>query len=235
MIKAIAIDDEPPALKIIETFCSQSENIQLEKTFSKPNDALKYINNYPVDLIFLDIQMPSISGIDFYKSLETDAMVIFTTAYSEYAVEGFNLNAIDFLLKPFTQERFNQAVAKAYDYHNHLNNDDKARQPFLFIRADYSLIKININDIIYLEGLNDYVKFHLENQKPIIARMTLKMLVDRLPSAEFIRAHRSYIVPIKKISYIRNRIIHLNENDKDIEIPIGKSYEDDVLSVCKPN
>ena len=235
MIKAIAIDDEPPALKIIETFCSQSENIQPEKTFSKPNDALKYINNYPVDLIFLDIQMPSISGIDFYKSLETDAMVIFTTAYSEYAVEGFNLNAIDFLLKPFTQERFNQAVAKAYDYHNHLNNDDKARQPFLFIRADYSLIKININDIIYLEGLNDYVKFHLENQKPIIARMTLKMLVDRLPSAEFIRAHRSYIVPIKKISYIRNRIIHLNENDKDIEIPIGKSYEDDVLSVCKPN
>ena len=235
MIKAIAIDDEPPALKIIETFCSQSENIQLEKTFSKPNDALKYINNYPVDLIFLDIQMPSISGIDFYKSLETDAMVIFTTAYSEYAVEGFNLNAIDFLLKPFTQERFNQAVAKAYDYHNHLNNDDKARQPFLFIRADYSLIKININDIIYLEGLNDYVKFHLENQKPIIARMTLKMLVDRLPSAEFIRAHRSYIVPIKKISYIRNRIIHLNENDKDIEIPIRKSYEDDVLSVCKPN
>lgn len=235
MIKAIAIDDEPPALKIIETFCSQNENIQLEKTFSKPNDALKYINNYPVDLIFLDIQMPSVSGIDFYKSLDTEAMVIFTTAYGEYAVEGFNLNAIDFLLKPFTQERFNQAVAKATEYHNHLTNDDKSRQPFLFIRADYSLIKININDIIYLEGLNDYVKFHLENQKPIIARMTLKMLIDRLPSSEFIRAHRSYIVPIKKISYIRNRIIHIQENDKLIEIPIGKSYEDEVLSVCKPN
>ncbi len=235
MIKAIAIDDEPPALKIIESFCSQNEHIQLEKTFSKPNDALKYINNYPVDLIFLDIQMPSVSGIDFYKSLETDAMVIFTTAYSEYAVEGFNLNAVDFLLKPFTQERFNQAIAKAADYHTHITNDDKTRQQFLFIRADYSLIKININDIIYLEGLNDYVKFHLENQKPIIARMTLKMLVDRLPSAEFVRAHRSYIVPIKKIIYIRNRIIHISENDKDIEIPIGKSYEDEVLSVCKPN
>jgi len=179
--------------------------------------------------------MPSVSGIDFYKSLETDAMVIFTTAYSEYAVEGFNLNAVDFLLKPFTQERFNQAIAKAADYHTHITNDDKTRQQFLFIRADYSLIKININDIIYLEGLNDYVKFHLENQKPIIARMTLKMLVDRLPSAEFVRAHRSYIVPIKKIIYIRNRIIHISENDKDIEIPIGKSYEDEVLSVCKPN
>lgn len=235
MIKAIAIDDEPPALKIIETFCAQNEHVQLEKVFSKPNDALKYINNYPVDLIFLDIQMPSMSGIDLYKSLETEAMVIFTTAYSEYAVEGFNLNAVDFLLKPFTLDRFNQAVNKASDYYNHINNDEKTRQPFLFIRADYSLIKININDIIYLEGLNDYVKFHLENQKPVIARMTLKMLVDRLPSNEFIRAHRSYIVPIKKINFIRNRVIHIFENDKDIEIPIGKSYEDEVLKVCKPD
>lgn len=234
MIKAIAIDDEPLALKIIETFCAQTEGISLEKTFSKPNDATRYISNFPVDLIFLDIQMPSITGIDFYKSLETDAMVIFTTAYSEYAVEGFNLNAVDFLLKPFTYDRFLQAVHKAMDFHSHLTNDDKNRNPFLFIRADYSLIKININDIVYLEGLNDYVKFHLENQKPIIARMTLKMLIDRLPSSEFVRAHRSYIVPIKKINYIRNRVIHISENDKDIEIPIGKSYEDEVLKICKP-
>lgn len=235
MIKAIAVDDEPPALKIIENFCSQHESIQLEKTFSKPNDALKYINNYPVDLIFLDIQMPSISGIEFYKNLETDAIVIFTTAYSEYAVEGFNLNAIDFLLKPYTKERFDQAINKALDYHSHMNNDDKSRQPYLFIRADYSLIKINIHDIIYLEGLNDYVKFHLENQKPIIARMTLKMLIERLPSSDFIRAHRSYIIPIKKINYIRNKVIHISDNDKDIEIPIGKIYEDEVLKVCNPN
>lgn len=235
MIKAIAIDDEPPALKVIENFCKKTSNISLEKTFSKPNDALRYINNYPVDLIFLDIQMPSISGIDFYKNLETDAMVIFTTAFSEYAVEGFNLNAIDFLLKPFTEERFMQAIAKATDYFQHITVEDKTKQPFLFIRADYSLIKININEIIYLEGLNDYVKFHLLNQKPIIARITLKVLIDRLPSAEFVRSHRSYIVPIKRISHIRNRVIHIIDNDKDIALPIGKSYEDDVMRVCNPN
>ncbi len=234
MIRAIAIDDEPPALKIIETFCGMNGNIKLEKTFSKPNDAIKYMNNFPVDLIFLDIQMPSVSGIEFYKNLKTDAMVIFTTAHSEYAVEGFNLNAIDFLLKPFTYERFQQAVNKAQDYYNHINNDEKSRQPFLFIRADYSLIKININDIIYLEGLNDYVKFHLENQKPIIARMTLKVLIDRLPANDFIRAHRSYIISIKKINYIRNKTIYIQGNDKEIAIPIGKSYEDDVLKNVKP-
>ncbi len=234
MIRAIAIDDEPPALKIIETFCNMNENITLEKVFSKPNDALKYMNNFPVDLIFLDIQMPSVSGIEFYKNLDTEAMVIFTTAHSEYAVEGFNLNAIDFLLKPFTYDRFQQAVNKAQDYFNHINNDEKSRQPFLFIRADYSLIKININEIIYLEGLNDYVKFHLENQKPIIARMTLKVLIDRLPVNEFIRAHRSYIIPIKRINYIRNKTIFIQGNDKEIPIPIGKSYEDDVLKNVKP-
>jgi two-component SAPR family response regulator len=117
MIKAIALDDEPLALKIIENFCSESQGIQLEKTFSKPNDAAKYINNFPVDLLFLDIQMPSISGIDFFKSIEKDIMVIFTTAYSEYAVEGFNLNAVDFLLKPFTIERFQQALAKAQEFY----------------------------------------------------------------------------------------------------------------------
>ncbi|MCC6448901.1 MAG: LytTR family transcriptional regulator, partial [Chitinophagaceae bacterium] len=117
---------------------------------------------------------------------------------------------------------------------NHINNDEKSRQPFLFIRADYSLIKININEIIYLEGLNDYVKFHLENQKPIIARMTLKVLIDRLPANEFIRAHRSYIIPIKRINYIRNKTIFIQGNDKEIPIPIGKSYEDDVLKNVRP-
>ena len=150
MIKAIALDDEPLALNIIENFCQQSDNIQLEKTFSKPIDAIKYINNFPVDLIFLDIQMPSISGIDLFKSLEKEVMVIFTTAYSEYAVEGFNLNAIDFLLKPFTIERFQQAVGKANEYYNYINTNETTKQPYLFIRADYSLVKIKLSDIIYL-------------------------------------------------------------------------------------
>ncbi len=231
MIKAIALDDEPLALKIIENFSSQSDQISLEKTFSKPNDALKYINNFPVDLIFLDIQMPSISGIDFFKSIDKDIMVIFTTAFSEYAVEGFNLNAIDFLLKPFTQERFQQAVAKAFEFYNYTNSTEKTKQPYIFIRADYSLVKIKLTDIIYLEGLNDYVKFHLENQKPVVARITLKNLSERLSSVDFIRVHRSYILPVNRISHIRNRMIFIHSDDKMIELPIGRSYEDEVYKI----
>lgn len=234
MIKAIALDDEPLALNIIENFCEQCNNVQLEKTFSKPVDALKYINNFPVDLIFLDIQMPSVSGIDLFKSMEKDIMVIFTTAYSEYAVEGFNLNAVDFLLKPFTLERFQQAVAKANDYYNYINNTETAKQPYLFIRADYSLVKIKLSDIIYLEGLNDYVKFHLENQKPVVARITLKNLSERLSGTDFRRVHRSYIVPVSRISHIRNRMIYLHTNDKMVELPIGRSYEEDVYKMFQP-
>jgi DNA-binding LytR/AlgR family response regulator len=228
MIKAIALDDEPLALKIIENFCSESQGIQLEKTFSKPNDAAKYINNFPVDLLFLDIQMPSISGIDFFKSIEKDIMVIFTTAYSEYAVEGFNLNAVDFLLKPFTIERFQQALAKAQEFYTYTNSAEKTKQPYIFIRADYSLVKIKLTDINYLEGLNDYVKFHLDGQRPVVARITLKNLSERLSSTDFIRVHRSYIIPVSRISHIRNRMIYIHSDDKMIELPIGRSYEEEV-------
>jgi len=234
MIKAIALDDEPLALKIIENFCKDSEHVQLEKTFSKPNDALKYINNFPVDLLFLDIQMPSISGIDFFKSIDKEIMVIFTTAFSEYAVEGFNLNAVDFLLKPFTLDRFQQAVNKAWEFYSYTNSSEKTKQPYLFIRADYSLVKIKLTDIIYLEGLNDYVKFHLDGQKPVVARITLKNLSERLSSADFVRIHRSYIVPVNRISHIRNRMIYIHVEDRMIELPIGRSYEDDVYRIFEP-
>ena len=228
MIKAIAIDDEPLALKIIENFCKESPQIQLEKTFSKPTDALKYISNFPVDLLFLDIQMPSISGIDFYKNLNQEVMVIFTTAYSEYAVDGFNLNAIDFLLKPFTLERFQQAVNKAEDFYSYSHTKENVSNPYLFVRADYSLVKIKIADIIYIEGLNDYLKFHIENQKPVVARMTLKTLQEKLPAKDFVRSHRSYIVPIQRIIQIKNKMIYLSHDGKMVELPIGKSYEDEL-------
>ncbi len=177
MIKAIAIDDEPPALQVIETFCREVDFISLEKTFNKPNEALKYIGKFPVDLLFLDINMPSLSGIDLYKEVKQNTMVIFTTAYSEYAVEGFNLSAIDYLLKPFTFDRFFQAVSKAEEYHNHIHQKSKPEHQYLFIRADYSLIKINIADILFIEGLDDYLRIHLQNQKPVVARMTLKVML----------------------------------------------------------
>lgn len=229
MIKAIAIDDEPPALKVIESFCSHAENIDLEKTFTSPNEALKYLRKFPVDLIFLDINMPSVTGIDFYKSLERETMVIFTTAYSEYAVEGFNLNAVDYLLKPFTQERFQQAIKKANDYYAYTRQSPGTINQSLYIRADYSLIKINYEDIVLIESLDDYLKIFLSNEKIIVARMTMKSMVEKLPASEFIRVHRSFIVPFNRITQVRNKIISI----ADKEIPIGGNYEEAFFRIFK--
>lgn len=219
MIKAIALDDEPPALDVLQNFCDKIDVIDLQKKFTKSDDAFKYLKKYPVDLLFLDINMPSISGIDFYKKLPHKTMVIFTTAYSEYAVEGFTLSATDYLLKPFSFSRFQQAVEKAYSQWKIQNQNPE--QNYLFIRADYSLIKILISDILFIEGLDDYLKIHIQNQKTIVARMTLKAILEKLPATEFARVHRSFIVPISKIEKVRNKIIFIQEE----EIPVSASYE----------
>lgn len=219
MIKAIALDDEPPALDILQSFCDKIDTIDLQKTFTKSDDAFKYLKKYPVDLLFLDINMPSISGIDFYKKLPHKTMVIFTTAYSEYAVEGFTLSATDYLLKPFSFSRFDQAVEKAFLQWKIQNQNPELQ--YLFIRADYSLVKILISDILFIEGLDDYLKIHIQNQKTIVARMTLKAILEKLPPSEFVRVHRSFIVPISKIEKVRNKIIYINEE----EIPVSASYE----------
>jgi len=221
MITAIAIDDEPLALKVIENFCEKVDFITLQKTFNKPGEALKYVNKFPVDLLFLDINMPSINGIEFYKEVKQNTMVIFTTAYTEYAVEGFNLNAVDYILKPFTFERFLLAINKANDFFNYQTQKENTSQ-FLFVRADYSLVKINMANILYIEGLDDYLKIHIENQKTVVARMTMKALMGKLPAKDFIRTHRSFIVPLHRIESVRNKIISINS----IEIPIGASYEE---------
>jgi DNA-binding LytR/AlgR family response regulator len=222
MIKALAIDDEPLALNVIEAFCAQLDYIDLQKTFTKPNEALKHLNKYPVDLLFLDIHMPSLTGIDFYKNIEQNTLVIFCTAHGQYAVEGFNLNALDYLLKPFTFERFKQATDKARDYFASSNNQ-KAQH--IFVRADYSLQKIMLDDIICIEALDDYLKIYINNQKTIVARMTMKAMLEKLPSTEFMRVHRSFIVPIKKVESLRNKVLQLG----DKKIPVGNSYEEEVL------
>lgn len=227
MIRAIALDDEPLALSIISHFCEKTAFISLEKTFTKPSEAQKYLNNFPVDLLFLDIQMPSKNGIDFYKNLDQNAMVIFTTAYSEFAVEGFNVSAIDYLLKPFSYERFLQALEKAKSNLDIKNNIQNSESQYLFIRADYSLNKILISDILYIEGLDDYLKIHIENQKTIVARMPMKTILEKLPIAEFARVHRSFIVPLSKIEKVRNKTIFINNQ----EIPLGSSYETSFLSM----
>lgn len=162
------------------------------------------------------------SGIEFYKAIPQDAMVIFTTAYAEYAVEGFNLSAIDYLLKPFTFERFVQSVHKAKDYQQFLQKSEAPEPPqYLFIKADYSVYKIAFTDIVFIEGLDDYLKIHLESSKPVVARMTMKGIMEKLPVQDFIRVHRSFIVPFRRVENVRNRLITLAGED----IPIGNSYE----------
>jgi DNA-binding LytR/AlgR family response regulator len=223
MIKAIAIDDEPLALKVIENFCEKTDIISLQKTFNKPGEALKYVNKFPVDLLFLDINMPSINGIEFYKEIKQNTMVIFTTAYSEYAVEGFNLNAVDYILKPFTYERFLLAVNKANDFFNYQSQKESTSAQFIFVRADYSA------HILYIEGLDDYLKIHIENQKTVVTRMTMKALLEKLPAKDFIRTHRSFIVPFSRIESVRNKNISI----ANTEIPIGASYEETFFKLFK--
>lgn len=225
MIRAIAIDDEPLGLKIISHYCDQTDFISLEKTFTRQSEALKYLNKFPVDLVFLDIQMPSRNGIDFYKMLDNDPMVIFTTAHSEYAVEGFNVNATDYLLKPFSEARFLVAVQKVRNEYEFRKN--QSIQTHLMIRADYKLHRIEFDDILLIEGLDDYIQIHLNNQSKIVARLSMKSILHKIPASLFVRVHRSYIIPIKKVKAIVNKNIQI----EDFVIPIGETYKEEVAKL----
>ena len=224
MINCIAIDDEPLALDLIADYCSKIDYIDLKKSFTRPSEAANYLNKFPVDLLFLDIQMPDISGIEFYKSLKTNKLVIFTTAFAEYAVEGFNLNAVDYLLKPIMSGRFEKAVTKTRDYLDYLNNKNHDNDNNLFVRSEYKLCKIEISDINYIEGLDNYIRIFTGHSKPIISHMSLKAISERLPYDAFLRVHRSFIINCKRDIAYCNRSIQLGEKN----IPVGVSYEDNV-------
>jgi DNA-binding LytR/AlgR family response regulator len=225
MMKAIAIDDEPLALELIESYCRRFDFLELEKQFSSTGAAFQFLERNSVDLLFLDINMPAVSGIDFYKSLAHKPMLIFTTSYSEYAIASYELDAIDYLLKPYTVQRFEKAVRKAYEAHNLLHNATVAEQSkFVMLKVDYGVVKLVVTDILFVEGLDNYLKIHLQNQSPIVVRMTLKALMEKLNEKEFIRVHRSYIVPINRIEAVKQKMITVSGE----EIPIGKNYEDSV-------
>jgi len=220
MINAIAIDDEPLALTVIKSLCEKSENVNLLKTFTQPSEALRYLQKYPVDLIFCDIQMPSMTGINLVKSLYQKTMVIFTTAFSQYATVSYVLNAIDYLLKPINLKRFTQAITKAQEYSDYINKKDQSSNNHIFIRADFSLVKIPLADILYIEGLADYLKIHIKDRKTIVARMPMKDMMEKLNSNDFIRVHRSFILPFSKIESVRGTTIFIGEK----EFPIGRTY-----------
>ena len=223
MIKAIAIDDEPLALQILEALCARIAYIDLLKTFTSQTEAQRYINKFEVDLLFLDIQMPRQNGIDLYKSLKQETKVIFTTAYSEYAVEGFNVSASDYILKPIAFDRFEEAVTKVKRELD-LEQNNTTVNTHLSIRADYKLYNIPHKDIIFIEAMDDYIKINRENKGTVVARSTMKGILKKLPQDAFTRIHKSFIVNKSKVEVIQTGSIELAGR----AFPIGSTYKDEV-------
>lgn len=227
-IRAIAIDDEPLALEIVKQYCKQLPGIELEQCFDDAVAGLQYINHQKPHLLFVDVDMPDINGIDLINSTETRPMIIFTTAYKEFALEGFEMEAVDYLLKPFSFERFEKAFLRALSkYKAHSSSGDGEH---IFVNADYRVIKIFLKDIVYIESLDDYIKIHLTDSKPVMTLMSLKKISEKLPAAQFIRVHRSYIVSVKQLSELAGRKVKLKSG---IELPVGESYAASVAQWAK--
>ena len=226
MIKCIAIDDEPLALKQINNYVEKIPGLTLLASFSSAVKALEYLEANAIDLMFVDINMPDLSGMDFVKSLDNPPKVIFTTAYSEYAVEGFKVDALDYLLKPISYPDFLKAANKANAWFGKTESAPstlKTDDEFMMIKSEHKIIRINLSDIKYIEGMREYVRIHLMNQKPIMTLLSMKKVEESLPSEDFMRVHRSYIVNLKRMTTIeRMRIIF----DEKVYIPVGDQYKE---------
>jgi two-component system, LytTR family, response regulator len=221
MIKCIALDDEPLALQVIRKYIAEIPNLQLLETFTSTIQAKEFLKIHATDLIFLDIRMPEISGIQFFESLKTKPLVIFTTAYSEFAVQGFELEAVDYLVKPIKPDRFMQAVTRAEQALERGAMQQAPDSNCLFVKSGYETVRIAFKDILYIEGLDDYVKIHLKNDfRPVLSLMSRKSLTEILPPKQFLRVHRSFIIPIQLIRSVHNRHVSLGE----VNIPIGDTY-----------
>lgn len=221
-LKCVAIDDDPLALALTKNHIQAIENLTLLQVFEDAIAAVEYLSKHTVDLLFLDVDMPEISGIELYHSLAVKPMVIFTTAHKGFAFEGFELNAIDYLLKPIDFPRFRKAVQKAIDYQSYKNQKDTdTPNEHLFVYSEYKLIKIEVREIVYLESMEDYVKIHLNNGKMILTLATLKKVIDKLPANKFRRIHRSYVVAIKEVKSVANRKAQLSNGTM---LPISDSY-----------
>ena len=225
-IKTIAIDDEPLALKLVADYVQKTPFLDLSATFDNPLDAIDFLTDNHVDLILIDIQMPDLTGTDFVRTLEKGPKVIFTTAYEKYALEGFKLDAVDYLLKPFSYDEFLKAVMKArkpVELENHSAMPVQATEPFLFLKSDYKIRRINFDNILYIEGLKDYIKVFTDNEpKPIMSLNTLKTIEQKLPEEQFMRIHRSYIVNLDKVETIERSRIVFGKN----YIPVSDQYKE---------
>ena len=230
MIRCIAIDDEPLALQLINEYCGKISFLKLEKIFTNTDEAKTYLQHNNIDLLFLDIQMPDINGMQFYKNLTEKPPVIFTTAYKDFAAEGFNVDAVDYLLKPFEYDRFLKACYKANEYLEFLSSQELQLNS-IFVKVNYEIMKINLKDIELIEALDDYIKIFIK-PNPVLTLMTLKSIQEKLPARDFVRVHRSFIVPLSRIEKFSKTKLWIAGK----EIPIGSSYSsvyDQLLALSK--
>ena len=228
-IQCIIVDDEPVAREILQSHLNKIEVINIVATCKNAIEAFNQLNSNTIDLIFLDINMPEISGLSFAKSINPNIKVIFTTAYREYAVDGFNLQAVDYLLKPISFDRLLQAVNKFLGENTIIESKItteiiQERNDFIFVRSDRKMVKINFSEINYIESLSDYIKIYLDT-KVVVTRETISNIEVKLPQKEFLRIHRSYIVSISKIDSFTNEFIEIHKK----ALPISRSYKKDVL------
>jgi DNA-binding LytR/AlgR family response regulator len=226
IIKCLTIDDEPLALNKMSNYVMKTPFLELIADCRSGFEAIDYLSKYRIDLIFIDINMPDINGLDFVKSLQNKPQIIFTTAFSEYAFEGFKVNALDYLLKPIGYTDFLKAANKARNYFESVHSQTGKTggdRDYLFVKSAYKIVRISLKDIIYIEGMREYVRIHLVSGKSIMPLISLRVLEEQLPSDKFMRVHRSYIVNLGKIITIdHSRIIF---NDK-VYIPVSEQYKE---------
>ncbi|MDO6597293.1 LytTR family DNA-binding domain-containing protein [Oceanihabitans sp. 2_MG-2023] len=228
-IHCLIIDDEAIAREIIATHLSKIDNINVVASCSNAMEAFNIISNHTIDLVFLDINMPEISGISFAKSINKDIKIIFTTAYRDYAVEGFELQAVDYLLKPISFARLLKSVNTYFEVYSNMKTittEKTKTADFMFIRSERRMLKIDFEAILYVESYSDYIKIHLQKET-IVTRETISAIEAKLPSNKFIRIHRSFIISIRYISSFTNEYITINKK----ALPISRSYKKEVLSV----
>lgn len=218
LIKCIVIDDEPLAIQILVDYIRQHASLNCVSTFDDAVSAKKWLSSNEVDLLFLDINMPDINGLELLKSLPKPPAVVFTTAHREHAVDGFDLNAVDYLLKPISPDRFSKAVAKLETIFEALQEDD-----WIMVNVEYKNVKILLKDIVYLESLEDYVRIHIKSDRPILTLCTLKSMVEKLPTHLFQRIHRSFIISKNEIKGVTSRKVKLSNG---VELPVSDTYID---------
>ncbi len=232
MIKCIAVDDEPLALELLEDNISKVPYLQLVAKCENVMEAMQVLQEQPVDLIFLDIQMPGLTGLQFIQSMTQKPMIILVTAYEKHALDAFNLDVIDYLVKPVALDRFVKACNKARELYQlkskNKETNGEATPDYFFVSVDYSLLKVTFNDIMWIEGLKDYIKIHLKSSsKPVITRMSMKSIEELLPPAKFIRVHKSFIISIAYVTAVRKKSIFIGA----MEISVSDSYPDAMESI----